>query len=82
MQIIVATPGRLLDLIKRGEVNLSGVHTVIPVSYTHLDVYKRQVKKTLVVNVNFVVNPSHITIAFHKSEELDCTVQALSLIHI
>ena len=29
VQIIVATPGRLLDLIKRGEVNLSGVHTVI-----------------------------------------------------
>ena len=29
VQIIVATPGRLLDLIKRGEMNLSGVHTVI-----------------------------------------------------
>ena len=29
VQIIVATPGRLLDLIKRKTVNLSGVHTVI-----------------------------------------------------
>ena len=29
VQIIVATPGRLLDLINRGEVNLEGVHTVI-----------------------------------------------------
>lgn len=29
VQIIVATPGRLLDLIKRGTVDLSGVHTVI-----------------------------------------------------
>ena len=29
VQIIVATPGRLIDLIKRGVVDLSGVHTVI-----------------------------------------------------
>ena len=29
VQIIVATPGRLLDLIKRGTVNLEDVHTVI-----------------------------------------------------
>lgn len=29
VQIIVATPGRLLDLICRGVVNLDGVHTVI-----------------------------------------------------
>ncbi len=29
VQIIVATPGRLIDLINREEVNLSGVHTVI-----------------------------------------------------
>ncbi len=29
VQIIVATPGRLIDLINRGVVNLSGVHTVI-----------------------------------------------------
>ena len=29
VQIIVATPGRLLDLIKRGSVNLENVHTVI-----------------------------------------------------
>ncbi len=29
VQIIVATPGRLLDLINRGVVNLGGVHTVI-----------------------------------------------------
>ena len=29
VQVIVATPGRLLDLIKRGEVKLSDVHTVI-----------------------------------------------------
>lgn len=29
VQIIVATPGRLLDLIKRGTVDLSSVHTVI-----------------------------------------------------
>ncbi len=29
VQIIVATPGRLLDLIKRGTVNLQDVHTVI-----------------------------------------------------
>lgn len=29
VHIIVATPGRLLDLIKRGTVNLSNVHTVI-----------------------------------------------------
>ncbi|MDO4512304.1 MAG: DEAD/DEAH box helicase [Bacteroidales bacterium] len=29
VQIIVATPGRLLDLIKRGEVNLENVNTVI-----------------------------------------------------
>ncbi len=29
VQIIVATPGRLLDLIKRGTVDLSNVHTVI-----------------------------------------------------
>ena len=29
VQVIVATPGRLLDLINRGEVNLSDVHTVI-----------------------------------------------------
>lgn len=29
VQIIVATPGRLLDLINRGEVHLEGVHTVI-----------------------------------------------------
>ena len=29
VQIIVATPGRLLDLIKRGTVNLENVHTVI-----------------------------------------------------
>ena len=29
VQVIVATPGRLIDLIKRGEVNLSDVHTVI-----------------------------------------------------
>lgn len=28
-QICVATPGRLLDLIKQGVVNLSGVHTVV-----------------------------------------------------
>ncbi len=28
-QIIVATPGRLIDLIKRGEVKLNDVHTVI-----------------------------------------------------
>ena len=28
-QIIVATPGRLIDLIDRGEVNLANVHTVI-----------------------------------------------------
>lgn len=29
VQVVVATPGRLLDLIDRGEVNLSDVHTVI-----------------------------------------------------
>ncbi len=29
VQVIVATPGRLIDLIKRGEVNLENVHTVI-----------------------------------------------------
>ncbi len=29
VQIIVATPGRLIDLIDRGEVDLAGVHTVI-----------------------------------------------------
>jgi len=29
VQIIVATPGRLIDLIDRGEVNLTDVHTVI-----------------------------------------------------
>ncbi|MCM1292235.1 MAG: DEAD/DEAH box helicase [Bacteroides sp.] len=29
VQIIVATPGRLIDLIKRGEVKLAGVHTVV-----------------------------------------------------
>ena len=29
VQVVVATPGRLIDLIKRGEVNLDGVHTVI-----------------------------------------------------
>ena len=29
VQVIVATPGRLLDLIKRGEVKLEDVHTVI-----------------------------------------------------
>lgn len=29
VQVIVATPGRLIDLIKRGEVHLSDVHTVI-----------------------------------------------------
>lgn len=29
VQVVVATPGRLIDLIKRGEVDLSGVHTVI-----------------------------------------------------
>ena len=29
VQIIVATPGRLLDLIKRGTVDLQNVHTVI-----------------------------------------------------
>ncbi len=29
VQIIVATPGRLIDLIKRGVVDLSGVHTVV-----------------------------------------------------
>lgn len=29
VQVIVATPGRLIDLIKRGEVNLEQVHTVI-----------------------------------------------------
>lgn len=29
MQIIVATPGRLIDLIKRGVVNLDDVHTVV-----------------------------------------------------
>lgn len=29
VQIIVATPGRLIDLIKRGTVNLENVHTVI-----------------------------------------------------
>ncbi len=29
VQVVVATPGRLIDLIKRGEVKLSGVHTVI-----------------------------------------------------
>lgn len=28
-QVIVATPGRLIDLIKRGEVHLDNVHTVI-----------------------------------------------------
>ena len=28
-QVIVATPGRLIDLIKRGEVSLADVHTVI-----------------------------------------------------
>ena len=30
VQVIVATPGRLIDLIKRGEVGLDNVHTVIP----------------------------------------------------
>ena len=29
VQVIVATPGRLIDLIKRGEVSLADVHTVI-----------------------------------------------------
>ena len=29
VQVIVATPGRLIDLIKRGEVKLDDVHTVI-----------------------------------------------------
>ncbi|MDE5773053.1 MAG: DEAD/DEAH box helicase [Muribaculaceae bacterium] len=29
VQVIVATPGRLIDLIKRGEVRLNDVHTVI-----------------------------------------------------
>ena len=29
VQIIVATPGRLIDLIKRGVVRLDGVHTVV-----------------------------------------------------
>ncbi|MCM1236559.1 MAG: DEAD/DEAH box helicase [Ruminococcus flavefaciens] len=29
VQVIVATPGRLIDLIKRGEVHLQDVHTVI-----------------------------------------------------
>ena len=29
VQVIVATPGRLIDLIKRGEVKLNDVHTVI-----------------------------------------------------
>ncbi len=29
VQVVVATPGRLIDLIKRGEVKLSDVHTVI-----------------------------------------------------
>lgn len=29
VQVIVATPGRLIDLIKRGEVKLGAVHTVI-----------------------------------------------------
>ncbi len=29
VQIIVATPGRLIDLINRGEVNLDNVHTVV-----------------------------------------------------
>jgi ATP-dependent RNA helicase DeaD len=29
VQVVVATPGRLIDLIKRGEVKLAAVHTVI-----------------------------------------------------
>lgn len=29
VQIIVATPGRMLDLMKRKEVNITGVHTVV-----------------------------------------------------
>lgn len=29
VQVIVATPGRLIDLINRGEVNLNDVHTVV-----------------------------------------------------
>ena len=29
VQVVVATPGRLIDLIKRGEVHLDNVHTVI-----------------------------------------------------
>ncbi len=29
VQVIVATPGRLIDLIKRGEVKLNNVHTVV-----------------------------------------------------
>ena len=35
-QIIVATPGRLIDLIDRGEVNLANVHTVILLSLIHI----------------------------------------------
>ena len=34
VQIIVATPGRLIDLIDRGVVKLGDVHTAV--SYTHL----------------------------------------------
>ena len=34
--IIVGTPGRVIDMTKRGHINLEGITHFAPVSYTHL----------------------------------------------
>ena len=42
--ILYADGGLVVPDIKEGEVSMSELWYLIPVSYTHLDVYKRQVK--------------------------------------
>ena len=44
--------------------------------HNHIAVCAGSIQETIVSNINFMVNPCNITIAFHQSEELNCAVQA------
>ena len=57
---------------------------IIPVSYTHLDVYKRQALNELQVSADeaIYVGDSDVDIATAKNSGLECVSVTLSLIHI
>ena len=63
--VVIATPGRLIAHLSLGYVDLSRVS--YSVSYTHLDVYKRQVQEGLFCCIHFLFCLCFfITLAMHS----------------